>query len=335
MDGGRRVLRSLREPFSAFFASARPLAGESVVLASPFAPSSPAPIRFRPQAAAASRRSGAPRGRFQSIAALAALPGAGLFLTTALFAAVGLTGAVQNGGYAEFVAAHGAPRDVAARALGFSIEAVTITGQSELREAEVLAASGVGPANSLPFLDAEAVRKRLLAMPLVESARVLKLYPDRLVIALEERRPFALWQRDGRLSVVSADGTVIDELRDDRFVGLPFVVGEGAEKRLAEYIRLLEAAGDLKSRVKAGILVSGRRWTLNMTNGVAVKLPEQDAEGALAMLLRLQREARILDKDILSVDLRIPGRVAVRLTEEGVASRAATLARKSHKGGQI
>lgn len=333
MDGARRVLRSLREPFSALFASAhaRPLAADGAAFAVSFAPASSAPLRVRAYAAP-SQTSRARSGR---IAALAARPGVGLVLTLSLFATVGLTGLLQNGGYAEFVARNGAPRDVIARALGFAIEAVTITGQSELREAEVLAASGVGPANSLPFLDAELVRKRLMDMPLVESARVLKLYPDRLVIALEERRPFALWQRDGRLSVVAADGKVVDELRDDRFLGLPFVVGEGAEQRLAEYVRLLDAAGDLKSRVKAGVLVAGRRWTLNMTNGVAVKLPEQDPEGALATLQRLQREARILDKDILSVDLRTPGRVAVRLTEEGVASRAATLARKTHKGGQI
>jgi cell division protein FtsQ len=174
----------------------------------------------------------------------------------------------------------------------------------------------------------------LLKMPMVKSARVLKLYPNRVVIALEERRPFALWQQDGRLSVVASDGTPIDEVKDLRFVGLPFVVGEGAEKHLAEYVTLLAAAGDIGSRVKAGVLVSGRRWNLNMTNGVAVKLPEQEPEAAVAALAKLQRDTRILDKEVLSIDLRTQGKIAVRLTEEGLASRAGVTARKAHKGHQ-
>ncbi|MBI3274768.1 MAG: cell division protein FtsQ, partial [Methylocystis sp.] len=172
-------------------------------------------------------------------------------------------------------------------------------------------------------------------LPLVKSARVLKLYPNRLVIAIEERRPCALWQRNGQIAVVAADGAVLDAMRADRFLDLPFVVGDGAEKRLAEFVGLVAAAGELGPRIKAGILVAGRRWTFAMPNGVAVKLPEQRPEDALSTLARLQRDARILDKDILSLDLRTPGRVAVRLTEEGMAARAAMLARKSHKGAQI
>jgi cell division protein FtsQ len=159
----------------------------------------------------------------------------------------------------------------------------------------------------------------------VKSARVLKFYPDRLVIAIEERVPAALWQRDGKIAVVSADGTVIDELSDERFLGLPFVVGDGAGKRLPQYVAIRADMGDLASRVKAGIFVAGRRWSLVMTNGVEVKLPERDPGAAIGVLIRLQREARILDKDILSIDLRLPDRVAVRLTEEGADLRAAAL----------
>lgn len=275
-----------------------------------------------------------PRGRFSGLFAVLALPGVGALCGTAFFGAVALTAFHHNGDYARFVARNGDIRDVIARAIGFSIEVITISGIGELREGDVLAASGVAPSNSLLFLDAEAVRERLAKLPLVESVRVLKLYPDRLVIALEGRRPFALWQRNGALSVVAADGMVVDEVRDERFLDLPFVVGEGAEKRLAEYGRLLEAAGDLKSRVRAGVLVAGRRWSLDMSNGVEVKLPEREPEAALALLQKLQREARILDKDVISIDLRAPGRVAVRLTEEGVAARAAAQARNAHKGRQ-
>jgi cell division protein FtsQ len=332
MDGGRRVLRSLREPVSALFPLARPIQRPAFAAAYP-APAAPAP-RASLDPVAPAREMSAQRGTHggSRLLAFLALPGVGVAATVALFAAVGLAASTHNGGYAEFVGRNGNPRDVIARALGFSVEAITISGLDELREDEVLAASGVGPADTLPFLDAEAVRKRLLALPLIENARVLKLYPDRLVIALEERKPFALWQRNGQLAIVAADGMVVDEIRDERFLDLPFVVGEGAETRLPEYARLLESAGPLKSRIRAGVLVSGRRWTLALTNGVEVKLPEREPDAALALLQKLQREARILDKDILSVDLRAPGRVAVRLSEEGAAARAAAQTR--NKGRQ-
>jgi cell division protein FtsQ len=260
-------------------------------------------------------------------------PGMGLLGLVLLFGLVAFVGMKQNGGYDALVAREGAPWDIAARAVGFDISAVTISGQARLTEKELLAASGVDGRNSLPFLDAAAVRDRLMAIPLIKSARVMKLYPNRLVIAVEERRPHALWQQDGRVSVVAEDGVAIDELRDERYLGLPFVVGEGAQKRLPEFLEMLKTLGDLSRRVKAGVLVAGRRWDLDMTNGVAVKLPEDDPGRAILTLLRLQHEARILDKDIMSIDLRETDRVAVRLTEEAVAAREAAAPHKTKKTG--
>lgn len=330
MDGGRRVLRSLKESFATLDASGYPRAAAAGI-----AVALPVPSSTRPTPAAARL---APRRRVSGtlfhVAAAAARPGVGLAATFALFASVGWAGFVQNGGYADLVQHEGEPGDIIARALGFPIDAVTISGQGQIREAEVLKASAIGSRNSLVFLDAEEVRRRLMQLPLVKTARVLKLYPDRLVIAIEERQPYALWQRDGHVAIVDSEGKAIDRLRDDRYIGLPFVVGEGAEKRLPEYVALLGAAPDLAPRVKAGVLVAGRRWTFNLANGVQVKLPEQDPGGALSTLQRLQREARILDKDVLSIDLRVPGRVIVRLTEEGaLASAAAQQQRKSVKSG--
>jgi cell division protein FtsQ len=339
MDGGRRVLRSLIEWFPplltlAHAQSSVSAAGAATPISAAFYDAPLGQLRTLNPVQRASPRQRLAGSLLLKAGRALSLPGAGLVLAAALFGSVGLLGATQNGQYAEFVRRNGTPRDLVARALGFPVHAVTITGLTELRESEILAASGINSTNSLPFLDAGAVRARLLKMPMVKSARVLKLYPNRVVIALEERRPFALWQQDGRLSVVASDGTPIDEVKDLRFVGLPFVVGEGAEKHLAEYVTLLAAAGDIGSRVKAGVLVSGRRWNLNMTNGVAVKLPEQEPEAAVAALAKLQRDTRILDKEVLSIDLRTQGKIAVRLTEEGLASRAGVTARKAHKGHQ-
>ncbi len=258
--------------------------------------------------------------------------GAGLLLAVLLFAGVGVYGGLLGGGFERLVAEHGAPGDIAAKAVGFGVTQVTISGQRSLSPADVLAAADITDRNSLLFLDAGAVRERLMEDPLIRDARVRKLYPGQLVLEIVERDAFALWQNDGQVFVIASDGKPIDVLRDERLVHLPFVVGEGANERVGEFQRIMDAAGDFKSRIRAGVLVTHRRWNLKLTNGVDVKLPEQDPEAAIAALARLSREQKIIEKDILSIDMRVSGRMVARLTEEAGAARAEALAKKPKRG---
>jgi cell division protein FtsQ len=198
---------------------------------------------------------------------------------------------------------------------------VTISGISRMYEREVLSAAGIDWRTSVPFLDVGAVREKLLRVPLIAQVSVRKIYPNEIAITQVEREPAALWQKNGEISVIAADGTVIDAMRDDRYASLPLVVGEDANTKLPEYLALIAAAGPLAERIKAGTYVSGRRWTLKL-DGVDVRLPEVDPAAALARLVRFEREAGLLEKDIIAVDLRMPDRVVVRLTEEAAAARA-------------
>jgi cell division protein FtsQ len=197
---------------------------------------------------------------------------------------------------------------------------------------EVLAAAGITPKSSLAFLSVGEVRERLEKVPLIKSASVRKLYPDELVVTLVEREPHALWQLDGELFVIAADGTVIDAMQDARFASLPLVVGGEANLRTKDYLALLDAAGPLKERIRAGSLVAGRRWTLKMDNGVDVRLPELGARDALARLEKLEREQGVLQKDVIAIDLRMADRVVVRLTEEAMAARLDGLKKKPLRG---
>jgi cell division protein FtsQ len=251
-----------------------------------------------------------------------------------LLAWVGLYGAIKGGQYEAFIESEGTFPDLFARAFGFGIKAVTIAGEGELTEPEVLATAGIGPHNSLLFLDAASVRARLKDLALVKDVSVTKLYPNRLLIEFEERQPNALWQKDGRVKIISADGTALEELRDARFANLPLVVGPAANQKLAEYLRLLDSVGEIRGKIRAGMLIAERRWTLKTTGNVDIDLPEINPEAALATLLQLQRDFRILDKDIIALDLRQPGRVVVRVSDEAARAQAEAVARKvKGKGG--
>ncbi|MGU3536597.1 cell division protein FtsQ/DivIB [Methylobacterium sp. A54F] len=276
-------------------------------------------------------RRGGPRRIRPAVPLAERLPnGLGTAALATSFAALALAGFVASGRYETFVALNGRPLDIAARLAGFGVERVTISGISRMYEREVLAAAGIDGRSSVPFLDVADVRERLLRVPLIASASVRKLYPNEIVISQVEREPAALWQKNGEISVIAADGTVIDTMRDDRYASLPLVVGEDANLKLGEYLGLVAAAGGLGERIRAGTYVSGRRWTLKL-DGVDIRLPENDPAAALARLVAIERHDRILEKDIIAVDLRMPDRVVVRLTEEAAAARAESQ-KKTKKG---
>ncbi len=247
--------------------------------------------------------------------------GTGTIATLAFLSLMGGAGWFAGGHQHALRQHHGSVVDIAARTFGFPIRSVDVTGVKELTKEEILTASGMTPSGSLLFLDLTAVRAGVKALPLVAEATVRKLYPDRVDIRIIEREPFALWQQDGVINVVSADGTVIDSLRDRRYLKLPHVVGPGARLRVKEYAEILDGVPELRGQIRAGTLISERRWTIKMVNGIDVKLPEDRPMEALRELQRLNREAQVLSKDIIAVDMRIPGRVAFRLSEESAAAR--------------
>ncbi len=258
--------------------------------------------------------------------------GVEIMLTLAVLAGAAGYGAIRGGQLDAFAAAHGGVGDVAARALGFGVDIVTVSGATHMTEKRILSIAGVSAKDSLPFFDVAAARARLEADPLVKQASVRKLYPDQLVIDIIERTPYAVWQKDGQVKAIAADGAPIDYVIDSRYAGLPFVVGGGANERAREFTALLDAMQELKPRVEAGVLIGGRRWNLRLKSGIDIKLPETDPQAAVASLLKLQREQRILDRDVLALDLRAPDRVFVRLTQESAVAWAEAHAPK--KGAQ-
>jgi len=225
-------------------------------------------------------------------------------------------------------------RNIAANSLGFRIAAISLSGEKEVSREEILTIAGVTGRASLLFLDADAARARLLTNPWIADAAVLKLYPNRLQITITERHAFALWQKAGRVSVIAADGTVLEPFVENRYVSLPLVVGRDAERQGKEFLAVVDRYPDIRSALRASILVAGRRWDLRLTNGITVQLPENDVETALDRLVKLDHDKKLFSRDITTVDLRLPDRVTVRLSDAAAAARDEALkASVKKKGG--
>jgi cell division protein FtsQ len=249
-----------------------------------------------------------------------------------LLASVGF-GIVKGGHVQELSAAMGDSRNALANSVGFRITAVAINGRKQLSQDEVLAIGGVNGRASLLFLDAAAVRDRLKANPWIADATVLKLYPGHLQINLVERTAFALWQRDGRITVIADDGAVLEPYVSQRFVSLPLVVGKGAETHARDFLALLSRYPQVASVTRAAIFVGERRWNLRLKDGLDIRLPEIEVGSALAALSKLDKEDHLFSRDIVAVDMRLPDRLTVQLSDDAAKAREELFKKPKKKAG--
>lgn len=246
---------------------------------------------------------------------------AGVAATVFLLLGSAGLGIVKGGHLEDFVSGVSDTRNAIANSAGFRITSVAINGRKQLTQDEVLGIGGVNGRSSLLFLDAAVVRDKLKTNPWIADATVLKLYPGQLQIDITERTAFALWQQDGRLSVIADDGAVLEPYLSRRFLSLPLVVGKGAATRARDFLALLARYPQVRAATKAAIFVGERRWNLRLKDGLDIRLPENDVGNALAALSKLDKEDRLFSRDIVAVDMRLPDRLTVQLSDDAAKAR--------------
>ena len=183
----------------------------------------------------------------------------------------------------------------------------------ELRRAAEQAGSAKAPQ---PLVDVARIRERLLQFGWVKDARVSRRLPDTLVVDIVERTPAALWQdSDGRLALIDAEGVVLDRVPVDKMPDLPLLIGPGANGQARELNSLMSDVPSLKPQLASATWVGGRRWDLNFQSGETVALPEGEeaARTALVKFARLDKQTALLGRGLVRFDLRVPGKMIVRL----------------------
>src|SRR6516164_1903844 len=200
--------------------------------------------------------------------------------------------------------------------LGLTVSEITVEGRETTDRETILAALAAGPGTPILAVSPTHVKEQLEALPWVRAAVIERRLPGTLYVRLVERKPLALWQHGGKLELVDHEGNVIPVARLDRFAKLPLVVGEGAASSAAELLEMLASDPVLASRVTAAIRVGNRRWNLRIDNTIDVLLPADDAASAWSQLARLERSSAILKREVLTVDLRLPDRLVLRVIPE-------------------
>lgn len=228
----------------------------------------------------------------------------------------GLSLVMFTGGRAQALgSAVGRAVDGRLAAAGFRLERVKLEGVSPEAAPAVKIALDLQRGQPLAGMDLYAVKARVESVGWVESAEVVRLLPDTLVVSVVERKRLAVWQHRGQASVIDASGLVIPEADPDRFADLPLVVGEGAAEAAGRVLPLVMTRPRLRSRLEALVRVDGRRWDLRLKDGGLIQLPAVGEDAALIQLDQLDQTSRVLELGFERIDLRDPEMIAVRPRE--------------------
>ena len=183
-------------------------------------------------------------------------------------------------------------------------------------------------ANAMPHLagnfftmDLGRTRAAFEQVPWVRHAVVRRVWPDKLVVALEEHQPVALWEGDENSDkMVNSHGEVFEanvgDVEDD---SLPQFAGpEGTSAQVLEmYRRLQPMFAQLDAEVTT-LRLSGRgSWKVDLDDGAAVELgrgtPDEVTERTTRFIRTLPQVLHKFNAPLESADLRHAEGYAVKL----------------------
>lgn len=202
----------------------------------------------------------------------------------------------------------------------FMVNLLAVEGASPAVEAEI---RELFP-NSLPAssfdIDLNATREMIASLPPVAEASVRFRQGGVLVAQVTERQPVAIWRTHGGLSLLDLEGVALGAIlqRSDR-MELPVIAGTGADRVVEEALLLMQTTGPLRERVRGLVRVGERRWDVILDRGQRLLLPEHQPVRALERVIVLDDLQDLLERDIDVVDLRLPLRPTIRLSEHAMS----------------
>ncbi len=202
---------------------------------------------------------------------------------------------------------------------GFQVKKVEVVGADRIDRLKVYDIALAQKDRSMAAVELDDVRRDLMQYGWIKDARVSRRLPDTLVVDIVERTPAAIWQNDGRLSLIDDSGVVLEPVTVATMPDLPLVIGPNANRRAQDLDALLAEASSLKELLAGATWVGNRRWDLRFRSGETLSLPEGDAEAkaALAKFAHMDGANRLLGRGILRFDMRDPSRFVLRMPHEG------------------
>src|SRR5437867_1297260 len=197
----------------------------------------------------------------------------------------------------------------------FAVASIEVRGVSRVAPDQILAVAAIQRGTNIFKLDTMGVIGRVESLPEVRRADVVRELPNRVVISVEERRPFTL-VHGGRLHWMDEEGRLLGASPEVVAPPMPVISGLSADElasmRTAPGPKARAAIGVIRAPLRSGNGLTAEISEIDMSrregpvlytvDGVEVRLGTEDWDERLVRLEGLL--AQIATQDVRTVDPR-------------------------------
>lgn len=194
----------------------------------------------------------------------------------------------------------------------FPIHNVKIFGVQHLNHEEVQEMITPFVSNGFFKTNIDRIKERVLQLPWVSEVVVRKVWPDLIIVTINEKKPVALWNNT---TLLSAAGELFSPPVTTYPADLPQLVGPTGEQieMVQYYLKMSNVLMPLHFKITRLELTPAMTWSLTLDNGMKLSIGHKD------ILTRLDHFVKVYPKivgnrvnDVDYIDLRYPNGMAVR-----------------------
>jgi len=216
--------------------------------------------------------------------------------------------------------------------MGFSVDDILLEGRQRVQKKEISKALNIKLGESILKFDPWVAKAELEKLPWIRSSLVERRLPNLIYVRLSERHPIARWRHGQNVDLIDDLGAIInlDEkisskqgvpLIPQEFKSLPLFIGEKAQEKASDFLKLLSSFPLILNRVTASSLVGGRRWNIYIDKTIEVRLPESKIKEAFDVLIQLEKQDLLFARDVKMIDLRFLPKIIIRPQKEILAKK--------------
>jgi cell division septal protein FtsQ len=178
---------------------------------------------------------------------------------------------------------------------------------------------------SIYFIDLAARRQALLAIPWVEDASIARLWPNRLLVEIRERRPVAFLapppNAPARIVFIDRHGVLLPVPAKPEDLSLPILAGvsqrqtlEQRKLRVTQFLSVMQALGEWRDRVDEADLADPRNAQIVLQadkRAFLIRLGDRNFRTRIEHFLAYHGQILTEHPDACGFDLRSDGYIAV------------------------